>query len=269
MVEYSLNKSAKATLAQAAGTYLEQPVAGPLGAYFGSMWLHSLPTAEVAPIVVVPDGCIDLQLIDGVLRVAGPDREAQTESFSPGTTILGLRFLPTRAPAWLGLPASEILNQRVPLEDLLGAKARRLSDDLGGAREPAELAQRLEKLIALRRPPPTRGRVDMYAAFELVSSGAPPGRPLIPWLLGKLAVSERTLRRRFDESFGYGPKTLDRILRFQRFLHLTRTRRGASGASLAAEAGYTDQAHLVRESRRLAGATPCEIAAAESRFPPT
>jgi AraC-like DNA-binding protein len=71
-------------------------------------------------------------------------------------------------------------------------------------------------------------------------------------------MSERTLRRRFDESFGYGPKTLDRILRYQRYLRLIRLSE-QSTASLAAEAGYSDQPHLVRESQRLAGYTPSEV----------
>ena len=71
-------------------------------------------------------------------------------------------------------------------------------------------------------------------------------------------MSERTLRRRFDESFGYGPKTLDRILRYQRFLRLVRLSQGST-AILAAEAGYSDQPHLVRESQRLAGCTPLEV----------
>jgi AraC-like DNA-binding protein len=72
-------------------------------------------------------------------------------------------------------------------------------------------------------------------------------------------MSERTLRRRFDESFGYGPKTLDRILRFQRYRRLAR-QPDASTAVLAVEAGYADQAHLVRESRRLMGVTPQQLA---------
>jgi AraC-like DNA-binding protein len=96
--------------------------------------------------------------------------------------------------------------------------------------------------------------------FELLSTGAPPGKPLLAWLSRELAMSERTLRRQCEDAFGYGPKTLDRILRFQRFLKLVRGS-DASAASLALEAGYADQAHLVRESRRLAGATPGEIAA--------
>ena len=101
----------------------------------------------------------------------------------------------------------------------------------------------------------------MHAAFELIARGTPPGQALIPWLAGELALSERTLRRRFEAAFGYGPQTLNRILRFQRFLKLLRDARNGSAASLAVEAGYADQAHLGREARRLAAATPGEIAA--------
>ncbi|MER8384766.1 helix-turn-helix domain-containing protein [Mesorhizobium sp. M0166] len=80
-------------------------------------------------------------------------------------------------------------------------------------------------------------------------------RPLVD---ARARDERRTLRRRFDESFGYGPKTLDRILRYQRFLRLS-SHSNSSTAMLAAEAGYSDQAHLVRESRRLTGGTPRQI----------
>ena len=118
----------------------------------------------------------------------------------------------------------------------------------------------LETAVARQSPPADARRSEMGAAFELVSAGAPPGKSLVPWLAGQFSLSERTLRRRFEEAFGYGPKTLDRILRFQRFLTLVRASGDASGASLAAETGYADQAHLVRESRRLAASTPRDIA---------
>jgi len=75
-----------------------------------------------------------------------------------------------------------------------------------------------------------------------------------------LALSERQLRRRFLDAVGYGPKTLARILRFQRFLALAKP--GENLAALAYEAGYADQAHLTRECRRLGARTPAELVAA-------
>jgi AraC-like DNA-binding protein len=100
----------------------------------------------------------------------------------------------------------------------------------------------------------------MNAAFTLIERGPPPGVSLIPWLARALAMSERSLRRKFDEAFGYGPKTLDRILRYQRFRKLAQLNGNSSTAALAVEAGYADQAHLVRESRRLTGRTPFVLA---------
>jgi AraC-like DNA-binding protein len=245
-------------LAQATGFYRELPVSRALQDHFACTWVHQLPIDGTSPIVIVPDGSIDLQWVAGGWRIAGPDREPQAETPLAGAIIIGFRFRPAAAAAWLGMPATEILNQRVPLDDIWGAKAHRMADEVRAAREPEALMAALENAVA-RRAPPAGTRSDMHAAFELLSAGAPPGKSLVPWLGKELALSERTLRRRFDLAFGYGPKTLDRILRFQRFLKLVRGADRISAADIAAETGYADQAHLVRESRRLAGSTPREI----------
>jgi transcriptional regulator GlxA family with amidase domain len=75
-----------------------------------------------------------------------------------------------------------------------------------------------------------------------------------------VGLGDRQLRRRFAEAVGYGPKTLDRILRFQRFLVLARAT-SADLARLAIEAGYADQAHLTRECTRLSGLPPAALLA--------
>ncbi|TIW11321.1 MAG: AraC family transcriptional regulator, partial [Mesorhizobium sp.] len=100
--------------------------------------------------------------------------------------------------------------------------------------------------------------------FDVIHEGLPPGTPLVPFLQRQLHMSERTLRRRFEDAFGYGPKTLDRILRFHRFRRMLRQQGEASTALLAIEAGYADQAHLIRESRRLTGVTPSALACANA-----
>jgi AraC-like DNA-binding protein len=72
---------------------------------------------------------------------------------------------------------------------------------------------------------------------------------------GDLGVSERSLLRRCTAAVGYGPKTLERVLRFRRFLALGQA--SAAGlALLGARAGYADQAHLTRECVALSGLTP-------------
>ena len=102
-----------------------------------------------------------------------------------------------------------------------------------------------------------------------------PGRPAGPWVpavvewarstragaerLGtELAISDRQLRRRVEERFGYGPRTLRRVLRLQRMLALA-ARRPRPLADLALDAGYADQAHMTRECRELAGLSPSRL----------
>jgi AraC-like DNA-binding protein len=82
-------------------------------------------------------------------------------------------------------------------------------------------------------------------------------------LSAALATSERQLLRRFNDAVGYGPKTLDRVLRFQRFLSRARalTRGEDQLARVAAELGYADQAHLSRECVRLSGLPPGRLVA--------
>ena len=163
-----------------------------------------------------------------------------------------------RRPGW-GCPASEIVDSRVPLDEFWGAEAHHLAEAANTAPDVAARVRVLESALSRRASSITLHPRDMRAAYALIAAGEPPSKSLIPWLARELALSERTLRRRFDEAFGYGPKTLDRILRFQRFLALARGTRNPSAASLAAAAGYADQAHLTRECRRLAVATPGEI----------
>jgi AraC-like DNA-binding protein len=80
-------------------------------------------------------------------------------------------------------------------------------------------------------------------------------------LARSLGISERQLRRRCERSTGLGPKTLQRMFRFQRFLALAGADSTArpSLARLAREAGYSDQSHLSRESMRLAGRPPARV----------
>jgi AraC-like DNA-binding protein len=76
----------------------------------------------------------------------------------------------------------------------------------------------------------------------------------------RVFLSERQLERRFADHVGYGPKTLQRILRLQHVVRQLESH-GTAGrlAEVAASAGYADQSHLSRETRRLTGLTPRQL----------
>jgi AraC-like DNA-binding protein len=80
-------------------------------------------------------------------------------------------------------------------------------------------------------------------------------------LADDVGLSVRQLRRRCHAAVGYGPKTLQRVLRFQRFVRLIDAPAGPPDlAAAAAQSGYADQAHLSRECVALSGLTPVGLA---------
>jgi AraC-like DNA-binding protein len=245
-------------LARDAGSYRERQVSGPLRYHFSCVWENRLRATAPSSFVVVPDGSMDLQWISGRWRIAGPDRQPQTESLPVGAVVVGFRFQPGSATGWLGTAASELCDQRVDLEDICASAARKMNGATVAIGPDAPISE-LEAIVArwaakVRLPDP-----EMMMAHRLLLAGVPPAKEVVPWLMAALSMSERTLRRRFEIAFGYGPKTLERILRFQRYLELSRDRPEEPVAHRAAALGYADQSHLVRECRRLALCTPGQI----------
>ncbi|MFB7615215.1 DUF6597 domain-containing transcriptional factor [Kitasatospora sp. NPDC056181] len=197
-----------------------------------------------APPSVLPDGCMDLLWTRGRLLVAGPDTRAHRPGAGGEGPWAGVRFYPGTAPALLGVPAHELRDQRVGLADLWpGARVRRLTERVDAAPDPAAALEDLAVLLAVEAEPadPLLGAV--VASLEAGRS--------VTATAESVGLGARQLHRRSLGAFGYGPKTLARILRLQRALALARS--GVAFAQTAAVTGYTDQAHLARDVRELTG----------------
>jgi len=206
---------------------------------------------------VLPDACIDIIWDGASLFVAGPDTGPVPIEPRPGVAYAGLRFRPGRAPGFLGTPAFALLDSRVELAQLWGqACADRIAARLSLARTAKAAAELLDTVVAERAdaavaPDPM---IDGLVAF-LQSAAQANGT--VRAASQALGVLERRLYQHCTATVGYGPKTLERVVRFQRAMRLAR--RADSLADLAAWSGYADQAHLSRECRRLAGTTPSDL----------
>ncbi len=211
----------------------------------------------------LPTGGVELQCsIGAVPRLMGPLTAASVQVLPAHTAVVGVRFWPGAASPLLGVPADELVDLTVRLDDVWGGAAVRLGELLAGAPGPGAALELLQRYLVgwqarTDRPDP------------LVAEAV---RRLMPWqpveigaLTRQLAISTSQLRRRFLAMVGVGPKTLQRTLRFQGYLALTQAAatpggpRGGRLADLAAEAGYADHAHLSRECLRLTGVTPREL----------
>lgn len=245
--------------------YVERPPVPALAAHVACLWTQSVTDGPPYVHRVVPDGCVDIIWQNGTLHVAGPDTGPFLATLDPGSRLIGLRFRPGAAPPLLGLPTSELRDCRVDVDELWGPEVGRLAERLAGAPDTTTGTRVLEREIASRllraeSPDPMAGAV--------VAELRRPDPVSVAGLAERLGVSERQLRRRCVAAFGYGPKTLERVLRFHRAVCLVRAGRSASLAVLAADLGYADQSHLAREVRLLAGVPLSGLAGSQTERSP-
>jgi AraC-like DNA-binding protein len=209
---------------------------------------------------VLPDGCADIVwMAGGELVVAGPATGHVLAEIPPGVTAMGVRFGPGAAGAALGPPAHELQDRTIELADLWGAAGRELTERMA-LTSPLQRLELLADAVARRlrdaRPPDpvvTRAAALLAGGMPVAETGR------------EVALGERHLRRRFHEAVGYGPKTLQRIMRMRRFLDIVEAMPKPDVGRAAVEVGYTDQPHLTRESTALTGLPP--VALLSSRQP--
>jgi AraC-like DNA-binding protein len=162
---------------------------------------------------------------------------------------------PLGARRLFGMPMGELTGQVVELEDLLGREAHELAERLAAAPDWGRRIDLFERAIAARvlRAPPVATELE-WAWQRLLDTG---GTASVGALAGELGWSRRHLAARFRAELGMPPKSLARILRFERAVE--RLRAGDDLAALALDCGYYDQAHFNRDFRAFAGATPTAL----------
>ncbi|AFA74131.1 transcriptional regulator, AraC family [Gordonia polyisoprenivorans VH2] len=204
--------------------------------------------ADTAPgeSVILPDGCMDLIWTGEELLIAGPDTGPYVFGTDRRRDMTGLRFAPGYAPGLLGAPASEFRDSRVPLSDLWpSSDVRRWEDTLAAADDVGAALSALCDATPGQSPPPWVPTLPL-----MLARGVP-----VSACADTVSVSARTLHRMSLQHFGYGPKTLARILRMRTALALLDDA-GEDLSGIAARAGYADHAHMCRDFAELTGAPP-------------
>ena len=167
---------------------------------------------------------------------------------------------PLGAYTLLGMPMNEVSGRIVELADVVGPAAPRLIEQLREEPTWRGRFETVDRLLLARldhgpRPAPEVRRAWQY----LLATG---GRVPIGRVAAEVGWSHKHLITRFRQQVGLPPKTVARLVRFGRVLRgLDQPR---AWERVAAEAGYADQAHLVREFRTFTGTTPTDYAAAVS-----
>ena len=252
--------------------YIEIPPTASLASYIKCFWfLESEASADPPTERILPDGCTEIVFnladpfaqhqADGSTRkqplalLVGQMRRHLLIQPTGRVEILGIRFWPAGAYPFLSFPQHEIAGRILDLGDVSRNIVREILSKLSDASAPSERVKLVQEVLLAQLRKSVPGNIVVDRAVELISrsDGAVP----ILDLADKLGISLRGLDRQFNTHVGFSPKSLCRIVRFQRAVKLlSRVASTLDWAGVALESGYYDQSHFIREFKSFAGKEP-------------
>jgi AraC-like DNA-binding protein len=175
----------------------------------------------------------------------------------PTTAMAGVRLRPAGVAAFLRDTPSAIAGEVVELEAVLGPEVEQVREQIATTRDLRRRALLLAAAVARHLEPAPALADGIRFALSLLHAtrGAVPVRDLVR----ATGHSHRWVTERFRAAVGLAPKAYARVVRFESAFERLCGLDRVHWAGFALDCGYYDQAHLVREFRDLAGATPGEV----------
>jgi AraC-like DNA-binding protein len=213
---------------------------------------------EPEPVVrqVLPHPSVQLVLERGASRVAGVHRGRFVTILEGHGRVLGTKFLPGGFRPFLGRPLSSITGQSLPLEEFFGSAGGRLESRALRHADPVTAFALVEDFLRALAPQPD----DNVARVGRIIERAAADRDItrVEHLLREFGLGARALQRLFDDYVGVSPKWVIQRYRLHEAAERIAQDPTVDGTRLAADLGYADQAHFIRDFKRLVGTTPAD-----------
>lgn len=253
--------------------YTERPPHPALANHIRCLWMFEASpddgTTEIQR--VVPDGYPEVVLhygdrgheVDeaGALqqqsRFVFAGQISQPLLLKPGAraAMIGVRLQPAAARMFLGMPMQEMTDVRLDLALVWVEEAASLVDAVRNAKD-ADVRMRIVEHFFHRKLISTRTRIDAAVTHGVSLLQSSCGKLSVDELARQCGLSSRQLERRFLGEVGIPPRLLASIFRFRRVFDLLEQPESGGWVSAAIDAGYFDQAHMIRDFKRFAGQQP-------------
>jgi len=245
----------------------------PLNAFVECFWYFPAYVVEHHRERALPTGTIELVVNLGAdrMRIFKDDQDVEGRNFDRSVVcgphshyfvldtahsapVVGIHFRPGGATPFFNLPADELTDCHVALEDLWGPWAREVHERLTGASSPERMFQLLEHVLLSRlQKPHLLHPAVAYAVRELTAF---PDIARIRDIQNETGYAAKRFIELFSGSVGLTPKVYSRIQRFQAVIKRVARGDQVEWAYVALDGGYCDQSHLNREFRAFSGITP-------------
>lgn len=191
--------------------------------------------------------------------LSGQERTFADLLYRGQVNMISVVFRPAGVRAFFDLPVNRLAGLRLTAGDMEDRELAALEASLTSTEDDRMCIMLIEQFLLrrlVRLAEHNLRRLD--AAIGLIDSG----ESNVGALADAACLGRRQFDRIFSEHVGAHPKEFTRTVRFQRALHLLETTPQIGWAALAAECGYFDQSHMIREFRALSGYSPGEYLAA-------
>lgn len=237
---------------------------------------RGLPSSSLTFIVSLDDG-VEAADTRETLPAARPNPlilgglhvQASHVRQRPGQAGVQLAVHPLAARALFGAPAAELSVSDFDGTEMLGRRGVELRDRLAESRQWPDVFGLIRQYLvdARRRRDDVTVRPEVAYAWHLMERSH--GTRDIGSVADQIGISTRHLTTLFHREVGRSPKTVSMLMRFEhatsRISDSVRRTGRVDLASVAAETGYSDQAHLTREFVRFTGVAPRHWLAEEFR----
>lgn len=252
------------------GYVLYQPRA-PLSLFVECLW-SQIGVAPYRRDKILPTATIELMINLGAPhRVVDPDDHARFQLHQDGwiagmqnsflvteavaeTEMVGVRFRPGGAYPFFDFPIAELSDQVTAMDCIWGRLVHEVQERLYEIADVPTRLRLLEQVLCQRLTSDVQDWLPIQAAVATLHRS---DRPLtVRALSDQIGMSHKHLITQFGKIVGLSPKGLQRILRFNKFLHAIDPTQPINWAALALDHGFYDQAHLNKEFRAFAGMNP-------------
>jgi len=208
----------------------------------------------------VPDGCIDMffeyRLGEMKGYACGTRLEYSVEPYEREAELFGVRFMPGVQPELLTVTMRDLLNRKLPLEDVLKGDKAWLND----LANEGDFYQRIRVFIE-HYTKAEKQRMKPFGKGELVQSVKKlvydsDGKIKVQEMQERTGYTDRYINKVFLEEMGFSPKTFCKIIQFQRALEFLNYGSDDKMTDAAVALGYYDQPQFIRDFTRYAGITP-------------
>jgi len=192
----------------------------------------------------------------GATLLCGPTYSWSHVRFTPGTQVFGAAITPMGWARLFDVPANQLADKLVSLEDHVPASSLPLARAVFDAPDEARRVEAADGLFAAMVDPARRIDEDFLDQVTAWITSPDPNELAV--LISGMSRSQRQIERLCKKYFGSAPKLLHRKFRA---LHSANrlTWQDLTDWQDIATTAYSDQSHFIREFKQFNGRTPSEF----------